>query len=69
MNCTSISNNSTFTHEEGLRALLADKDTIPYIPPTDDSRLKVEGDKAGKVSSMYGKGSVQRIRKTKKRGA
>lgn len=66
MNCTSIGNNSTFTHEEGLRALLVDKDTTPYIPPTDDSRLKVEGDKAGKVSCMYGKGPVRRIRKAKK---
>lgn len=66
MNLLSIGNNSMFTHEEGLRALINVRETEPYSPP-DYIAFKSDGssEKAYKVSSMYGKGPVKRTKKVK----
>lgn len=67
MSLTSIANNSTFTNEEGLRALLtADKNQKLYTLPMNDSRVKVEGDKASKVSSIHGTEPIKYIPRNKK---
>ena len=66
MDLTTFGNNSTFTHEEGLRALINAQETEPYNP-SDYIAFKSDGsrEKSYKVSSMYGKGPVKRIPKVK----